>query len=73
MKNIIPAITETICDICDRKESFKCEAVLKISRNGLDWANAPVANASSAYDLCDSCVIEIESMIMKLKRERWRK
>ena len=73
MKNIFPATTEIICDICGRKEPFKCEAVLKIKRHGLDWNNVPVADASSTYDLCDGCVVDIEVMIMKLKRERWVK
>lgn len=74
MKNIIPATTETTCDICGRSDlPYKCEAVLNIKRHGLDWYNVPVADASSAYDLCDGCVIDIEVMIMKLKRERWSK
>ena len=73
MKTVIPATTEIICDICGDKNSFRCDANLKIKRHGLDWNNVPVGDASTEYDLCDKCVVDIEVTLMKLKRERWSK
>lgn len=75
MKKVIPATTKIICDICgDRPENtFRCDAHLDLNRLGLDWNNAPVGDASTAYDLCDKCALDIELMLMTLKRERWSK
>ena len=67
MKQVIPATTVITCDICGSNKSFNCNAVLNIKRHGLDWNNAPVGDASTSYDLCDTCVINIEVMLNKMK------
>lgn len=73
MKTVIPATTEIICVICGDKNNHHCEANLKIKRHDLDKNNVPVGDASTEYDLCDECVVDIENMLWKLKRERWSK
>lgn len=69
MKNVIPTVIEVICDVCGDKKNnynFRCDANLKLKRNGLDGNNIPVGDASSEYDLCDECAIHIEVMLKNL-------